>query len=90
MWKAAHIVVAEVLAEVAVRSRQQSDSQYGIGKRRSVFDALVFLVDRVQAAWRERHTDSILLMDIKAAFQSIGKGTDIHTMGGQRLDRDLM
>jgi hypothetical protein len=49
---------------------------------------VVFLVDRIYVPWRERHIASILLMHIKAAFPSIGRGTDIHTMGAQRLDGD--
>jgi len=82
--------VAELLAEDADRRGLLSDGQYGSKKRRSAIDAGAIMVDRAHAAWREGHIASVLLMDIKAAFPSVGRGRLILRMRGKGMDGDLI
>ena len=83
-------VVGEVLAEEAERRGLNSGGQYGSRKRRSEIDAAAIMVDRAQAAWRQGLIAGVLLMDIKAAFPSIGRGRLIHTMRGNGMDGHLI
>jgi len=48
------------------------------------------MVDSSHPAWREGHITGIFLMDIMAAFLSIGRGRLIDTMRGEGMDRDLV
>jgi len=48
------------------------------------------MVDRAHRAWREGHIAGVLMMDIKAAFQSVGRGTLIYTMRGNEMEGDLI
>jgi len=48
------------------------------------------MVDRAHAAWRDSHIAGVLLMDIKAAFRSVGRGRLIHTLRGKGMDGDLI
>jgi len=73
------------LAEEAERRGLRSDGQYGSRKRRSAIDVAAVMVDRADAAWREGSLAGALLMDIKAAFLSVGRGRLIHTMRGKGL-----
>jgi hypothetical protein len=47
------------------------------------------MVDRAYPAWREGDIAGVLLMDMKAAFPSLGRGRLIHTMRGKGIDRDF-
>jgi hypothetical protein len=67
-------VVAELLAEDAERSGLLSDGQYWSRKRRSAMDVVSIMIDRANTAWREGHIAGILLIDIKTAFPSVGRG----------------
>jgi hypothetical protein len=82
------IVVEELLAEVAERRGLLSDGQYGSRKRRLEIDAVAIMVNSTHAAWREGHIARVLLMDITAAFPSVGRGRLIHTMRGKGMDGD--
>lgn len=53
-------------------------------------DVAVVMVDSSHPAWREGHITGIFLMDIMAAFLSIGRGRLIDTMRGEGMDRDLV
>jgi hypothetical protein len=90
MGNAVKKVVAGLMAEEAERSGLLSDGQIGSRKRWSAVDAAAIMVDRAHAAWREGHIAGILLMDIKAAFPSVGRGRLIHTMRGKGMDGDLI
>jgi len=90
MGKVVKKVVAELMAEEAERRGLLSDSQFGSRKRRSAVDAAAIMVDRAHAAWREGHIAGILLMDIKAAFPSVGRGRLIHTMRVKGMDGGLI
>jgi len=46
------------------------------------------MVDTAHAAWREGQIAGVHLMDIKAAFPSIGRGRLIDTMRGKGMDGD--
>ena len=83
-------VVAELLTEEGERRGQPSDGQYGSRKRRSAIYAAAVMVDRAHAAWREGSIAGALLMDIKAASLSVGRGRLIHTKRGKGMDRDLI
>jgi len=48
------------------------------------------MVDRAHAAWRDGSVAGVLLMDIKAAFPSVGRGILVHTMKGKGIDEDLI
>jgi len=50
------------------------DGQFGSRRGRSAIDAAAIMVDRAYAARRNGHITGVLLMDIKAAFPSVGKG----------------
>jgi hypothetical protein len=89
MGKVMEKVVAELLAEEAERRGLLSDGQIGSRKRRSAIDAAAIMVDRAHAAWREGSVAGVLLMDIKAAFPSVGRGRLVHTMKGKGIDVDL-
>jgi hypothetical protein len=82
MGKVVEKVVAELLAEEAERGGLLSYGQYGRRKRRSAIDAAAIMVDKAHPAWREGYIAGVLLMDIKAAFPSIGRGRLIYTMRG--------
>jgi len=90
LGKVVEKVVAELLAEVAKRRGLLSHSQYGSRRRRSAIDAAAVMVDRAHAAWGEGSIAGVLLMDIKAAFPSMGRGRLIYTMRGKGLDGDLI
>jgi hypothetical protein len=82
-------VVAELLAEEPERTGQLRNGQYGSRKMQSAMDAAAIMIDRDHAPWRLSLIAGVLLMDIKAAFPSIGRGRLIHTMSGKRMDGDL-
>jgi hypothetical protein len=90
MGKVVEKVGAELLAEKAERRGLLSDGQYGSRKRRSAINAAAIMVDRAYTAWRGGHIAGVLLMDIKAAFPSVGRGRLFHTMRGKGMDRDLI
>ena len=90
MGKVVEKVVSELLAEEAERRELLGDGQYESRKRRSAIKAVAIMVDRAHAAWREGHIAGVLLMDIKAAFPSVGMGRLIHTMRGKGMDGDLI
>lgn len=46
-------------------------------------------VDRAHPAWKQGSIASILLMEIKAAFPTVGRGRLIIPFRGRRMDRDL-
>jgi len=48
------------------------------------------MVVRAQAARREGCVAGVLLMDIKAAFPSVGSGKLVHPMMGKGIDGDLI
>ena len=80
LGKVVEKVVAELLAEEAERRGLLRDGQYGSRKRWSAIDSAAVMVDRAHPAWREGSIADVLLMDIKAAFPSVGRGRLIHTM----------
>jgi hypothetical protein len=84
------IVVAEQLGGESERRGLLSDGQYGNRNRRSVINAAAMMVIRVHAAWRVGSRTGVLLVDIKAAFPSVGRGSLIHTMRGKGMDGDLI
>jgi hypothetical protein len=83
-------VVAELLVEEAERRGLLSDSHFGSRKRRSAIDAAANMVDRAHAVWTEGSVAWVILMDIKAAFPSVGRGRLVHTMKGKGIDGDLI
>jgi len=90
MGKVVEKVAEELLAEEAVRCGLLSDGQYGSRKRMSAIDAAAIMVDTAHTAWREGNIVAVLLMDINAAFPSVGRGRLIHTMRGKGMDGDLI
>jgi len=90
MGKVIEKVVAELLAEEAEQRGLLSDGQFGSRKRRSAIDAAAIMVHRAHAARREGSVAGVFLMDIKAAFPSVGRGRLLHTMKGEGIDRDLI
>jgi hypothetical protein len=90
MGKVIEKVVAELLAEEAERRGLLSDGQFGSRKRRSAIDTTAIMVDRAHAVWREGSVTGVLLMVIKAAFPSVGRGRLVHTMKGKGIDGDLI
>jgi hypothetical protein len=90
MGKVIEKVVAELLAEEAERRGLLSDGQFGSRKRQLAIDAAAIMVDRAHAAWREGSVAGVLLMDIKAAFPSVGRGRVGHTMKGKGIDGNLI
>ena len=83
-------MVAERLAEEAERRGLLSDGQVGSRKRQLAIDEAAMMVDRAHAAWREDSVASMLLMDIKAAFASIGRGRLVRAVKGKGFDGDLI
>jgi len=90
MGKVIEKVVAELLAEEAERRGLRSDGQFGSRKRKSAINVTAIMVDRAHAACREGSVAGVLLMDIKAAFPSGGRGRLVHPMKGKGIDRDLI
>jgi len=45
------------------------------------------MVDRAHAAWSEGSVAGVLLMNIKAALPSVGRGRLVHTLKGKGIDR---
>jgi hypothetical protein len=80
MGKVIENVVAEALAAEAVRRGLHSDGQYRRRASQSAIDVVAIMVDRAHAALEEGHIAGILLVDIKAAFPSVGTGRLIHAM----------
>ena len=48
------------------------------------------MVDRAHAAWTNGHITGVPLMDIKAAFPSLGKGRLLNLMKVMPIDGDLI
>jgi len=90
MGKVVAKVVTELLAEEAERRRLLSDGRDGSSQRRSAFDAMAIMVDGADTSWSKRHLAGVPLMDIKAAFPSIGRVRLIHAMRGQGMEADLI
>jgi hypothetical protein len=90
MGKVVQNVVAELLAEEAVRSGPLSDGQFGSRKARSAIDTAAIMVDSTHAAYREGTIASVVLMDINAAFPSVGRERLFLTMKARGIDRDLI
>ena len=44
------------------------------------------MVDRAHSAWTEGCLASVLLMDIEAAFPSVGTGRPVHPMKAKGID----
>jgi hypothetical protein len=89
MKKVVEYMVAELLAEEPEGRGRLSEGQYGSRKRRSPIDVAALTADRAHTAWRDGHTAGVLLLDIKAAFPSIGRRL-IHTMRGKGMDGVLV
>jgi len=83
-------VVAELLAKEAGIRELLSNGQYGNRKRRLAINVAAIMVDWAHPAWREARIAGVLLMDIKTAFRSVGRGRQIHTMRGKGMDWDLV
>ena len=73
-------MVAELLAEEAERRGQLSDSGYGSRNKRLAIDTAAIMVNIAHAAGKKSHISCVLLMDIKAAFPSIGRRRQIQAM----------
>jgi hypothetical protein len=48
------------------------------------------MVGRAQAVWKEYTITGVHLMDIKAAFPSVTRGSLIHAMKAKKIDGDLI
>jgi len=46
------------------------------------------MIDRAHAGWREGSLAGVLLMDIKAAFASMGRGRLVYSMKAKSIDGD--
>jgi len=57
-----------------------SDGQFGSKKAWLAIDASPIMVDRVHAAWGSGDIPGVLLIYIKAAFTSVGKGRLVNFM----------
>ena len=90
MGKVVEKVVVELLAEEAQRRGLLNNSHYGSRKRLSAINAAAVMVVRAHAAWREGHIAPVLLMDIMAAFLSMGRGRLMTIMTGKEMDGDLV
>jgi len=90
MGKVVEKVAAELLSAEAERRGLLSDGQFGSRKGRSAIDAAAIMVDRAHTAWTNGHITGVLLMDIKAAFQSVGKGRLVNLMKVRQMDGDLI
>jgi len=73
-------VTAERLSEVAKRRGLLSHRQFGSRKGRLAIEAAAIIVDRTHAAWTNGYRTGVLLMDMKAAFPSVGKGRLVNWM----------
>ena len=80
--------VAELLSDEAEKRALLSDSQFGSRKKCLVIEAAAIMVDRAHSASKEDNITGVLLIDIKAAFKSVGRGRRIHVMKTKRIDGD--
>jgi len=83
-------VVAELLSDEAKRRALLSDGQSGSREKRSALDTAAIMVDRAHTAWKADNTRCILLMDIKAALQSVARGRLIDAKKAKNRDGDLI
>ena len=90
MGKVVETVVTELGAEEAERRGLLSDGKFGSGKSRLAIDPAASIVDKAHAAWRKGSGARVLLMDIKAAFPSVGSGRLVQTMKGKRIEEDYI
>jgi len=90
MGKVVEKVVAELLSVEAERRGLMSDGRFGSRSGWSAIDAVAIMVDRAHAAWRDSHIAGVLLMDIKAAFPSVAKGTLVNLMKVRQMDGDYI
>jgi hypothetical protein len=88
MEKVVEKVAAELLAGEAERRGLLSDSRNGSKKRRSAIDMVAIMHHRTHTALSDGQIAGILLMDIKAAFPTAGRGRLIHKMGRKGMDGD--
>jgi len=51
---------------------------------------MAIMVDSAYAAWSEGSASCVLLMDIKAAFPSVGRGRLLHKMKSKGIYGDLI
>ena len=82
--------VAEILAQEAERRGLLSDGQIARRKRQSAIDMAGITVERTHAAGSEGSIATVIIVDIKAAFPSVGRGRLVHTMKGKGIDGDLI
>jgi hypothetical protein len=86
MGKVVEKLVAELLSDEAQRRAQLSDRQFGSSKKRSAIDAAAIMVDRVHMALKEDNITVVLLMNIKAAFQTVARRRQMHAMKAKQID----
>lgn len=83
-------VIEELLSEVAKRGGLLSDRQLRSSKGRSAINAAAIMVDRGHAAWTTGQITGVLLMNIKAAFQSVAKGKLVNIMKVRQMDGEFI
>jgi len=90
MGKVVEKHVAELHSNEAKRSALLRAGQFDSRKQWSAIDAAAIMVNRAHAAWKDDNSTDALLMDIKAAFPSVGRGRLIHAMKPKTIDLDLI
>jgi hypothetical protein len=83
-------VVAEQLSEEAERRELLSNRQCRSRKGRSAIDAVAIMVDRAHAAQTHGYITGVLLVDIKAAFLHMIRGSLVNLMMVRQINGDLI
>ena len=72
------------------RRNKLHDGQCGCWKRRSAVDAVAVLMNRTQQAWQGKKVAGALLMDVKAAFNSVNRTILSRRLGELGIEPDLV
>jgi hypothetical protein len=83
-------LVAELLSYEAEKRVLVSDGQFGSSTKRTAIDGAAIMVERACAASKEDNITGVLLMDIKAALPSVGRGRLIHALKAKKIAGDLI
>jgi len=65
---------AHLIADQLERDRSLHEGQYGCRRRRSCVDAVAVLISDAHQAWNRKRIRGALLMDVKSAFNNVGRG----------------
>jgi len=83
-------VVDKLLSDEVQRRAILSNGQFGSRKKRSAIDAAAIIVDRALTTWKEVNITGVLLIEIKAVFPNVARGSLTQGMKAKRTDEDLI